>query len=300
MAQARRGGEPHLGEWRARAVLLEEMALAAMVEELKAAMPQRPSVAILGGTQLHNDLSRPFIEQLGRTFGERLRGKVNFITGGNLGVQGLFTKSLGPKEDFESLVYHFLPKGTELPSGDDSSFPCPFGTELAAGSNWAERNSLIAQIANVVIVIEGGPGAAGEVTEAFKRTATYLLSLEEASKSLAQANCLAEDGGPLILCVRWTGGAAGGMSFGEGVEQVQVPPEAFLPHSIATEDEWKSLQDKRECERAPSAIVGMVAKFLGVETTEPNRAAKTERTEYEEDEDPAPEAARDAKKQRTK
>ena len=153
---------------------------------------------------------------------------MNFITGGNLGVQGLFTKSLGPKEDFESLVYHFLPKGKELPSGDDSSFPCPFGTELAAGSDWAERNSLIAQIANVVIVIEGGPGAAGEVTEAFNRTATYLLSPEEASKSLAQANCLAEDGGPLILCVRWTGGAAGGMSFREGAERQQVPPEAFL------------------------------------------------------------------------
>ena len=276
-----------------RAVLLEEMALAAMVEKLKAAMPQRPSVAILGGTQLQNHLSEHFIEQLGRTFGERLRGKVNFITGGNLGVQGLFTKSLGPKEDFERLVYHFLPKGKELPSGDDSSFPCPFGTELAAGSNWAERNSLIAQIANVVIVIEGGPGAAGEVTEAFNRTATYRLSQEEASKCLAQANCLAEDGGPLILCVRWTGGAAGGMSFGEGVEQVQVPPEG-------QEDGWKSLQDKRECERAPSAIVGMVAKFLGVETTEPNRAAKTQRPEYEEDKDPAPEAARAAKKQRIK
>ena len=159
-----------------------------MVEELKAAMPQRPSVAILGGTQLHNDLSRPFIEQLGRTFGERLRGQVNFITGGNLGVQGLFTKSLGPKEDFERFVYHFLPKGKELPSGDHSSFPCPFGTELAAGSDWAERNSLIAQIANVVIVIEGGPGAAGEVTEAFTRTATYLLSPEEASECLAQGN----------------------------------------------------------------------------------------------------------------
>ena len=269
-----------------------------MVEELKAAMPQRPSVAVLGGTQLHNDLSRPFIEQLGRTFGERLRGKVNFITGGNLGVQGLFTKSLGPKEDFESLVYHFLPKGKELPSGDDSSFPCPFGREVAAGSDWAERNSLIAQIANVVIVIEGGPGAAGEVTDAFNRTATYRLSPEEASKSLAQANCLAEDGGPLILCVRWTGGAAGGMSFGEGAERQQVPPEVFLRPSIATEDEWESLQDKRECERAPSAIVRMVAKFLGVETTEPNRDAKTERTEHGEDKDPAPEAAQAAKKQR--
>ena len=262
----------------------------ATVEEMKDAMPQRPSVAILGGTQLHNDLSRPFIEQLGRTFAERLRGKVNFITGGNLGVQGLFTKSLGPKEDFESLVYHFLPKGKELPSGDHSSFPCPFGTELAAGSDWAERNSLIAQIANVVIVIEGGPGAAGEVTEAFNRTATYRLSPEEASKCLAQANCLAEDGGPLILCVRWTGGAAGGMSFREGAERQQVPPEAFLRPSIATEDEWKSLQDKRECERAPSAIVEMVAKFLGVETTEPNT--------YPGDEDTAPGEARDAKKQR--
>ncbi len=79
-----------------RAVLLEEMALAAMVDKLKAAMPQRPSVAILGGTRLHNDLSRPLIEELGRTFAERLRGKVNFITGGNLGVQGLFTKSSHP------------------------------------------------------------------------------------------------------------------------------------------------------------------------------------------------------------
>ena len=240
-------------------------------------MPQRPSVAILGGTQLHNDLSRPFIEQLGRTFGELLRGKVNFITGGNLGVQGLFTKSLGPKEDFESLVYHFLPKGKELPSGDNSSFPCPFGTELAAGSDSAERNSLIAQIANVVIVIEGGPGAAGEVTEAFTRTATYLLSPEEASECLAQANCLAEDGGPLILCVRWTGGAAQGMSFGESV--CRIPPDAFLRHPIATVEEWKSLEDPSERGRAPSAMVDMVARFLDVETLKSNRAAKKRRTE---------------------
>ena len=271
-----------------------------MVEELKAAMPQRPSVAILGGTQLHNDLSRPFIEQLGRTFGKRLRGKVNFITGGNLGVQGLFTKSLGPKEDFQDLVYHFLPKDTKLPSGADSSFPCPFGTELVAGSDWTQRNRLLAGTADVVVVIEGGEGVAFEATEAFKRTPTYKSRQGEASKSLAQANCLAEDGGPLILCVRWTGGAAGGMSFREGAERQQVPPEAFLRPSIATEDEWRSLQDKSECERAPSAIVGMVEKFLGVVTTEPSRSATRERTEYEEDEDPAAEAARDAKKQRTK
>ena len=85
------------------------------------------------------------------------------------------------------------------------------------------------------------------------------------------------------------------MSFREGAERQQVPPEAFLRPSIATEDEWKSLQDKRECERAPSAIVGMVEKFLGKK-----RSATRERTEYEEDEDPAAEAARDAKKQRTK
>ena len=176
-----------------------------MVEELKAAMPQRHSVAILGGTQLHNDLSRPFIEQLGRTFGECLRGKVNFITGGNLGVQGLFTKSLGPKEDFEGLVYNFLPKGKELPSGDDSSSPCPFGTELAAGSDFAQRNRLLARTADVIVVIEGGEGVAFEATEAFKRTPTYKRSQEEASKSLAQGNRLAADGGPLILCARWTG-----------------------------------------------------------------------------------------------
>ena len=234
-----------------------------MVEELKAAMPQRPSVAILGGTQLHNDVSRPFIEQLGRTFGKRLRGKVNFITGGNLGVQGLFTKSLGPKEDFQDLVYHFLPKDTKLPSGADSSFPCPFGRELAAGSTWAQRNRLVAQTADVIIVIEGGPGAAREATEAFMRTAT--------SKSLSQ--------GPLILCVRWTGGAAAGTSFGEGVEQVQVPPDAFLRHPIATVEELKSLEDARERGGAPSAIVDMVARFLDVETLEPNRAAKKRRTE---------------------
>ena len=148
-----------------------------------------------------------------------------------------------------------------------------------AGSNWPERNSLIAQTADVFIVIEGGPGAAREATEAFMRTATYLHSLEEASKSLAQANRLAEDGGPLILCVRWTGGAAGGMSFGEGVEQVQVPPDAFLRHLFATVEEWKSLEDERERGRAPSAIVDMVARFLDVETLEPNSAAKKRRTE---------------------
>ena len=116
-----------------------------------------------------------------------------------------------------------------------------------------------------------------EATEAFKRTRTYNRSQEEASKSLAQANRLPEDGGPLILCVRWTGGAAAGTSFGEGAEQMQVPPDAFLPHPIATEDEWKSLQDERECGRAPSAIVEMAARFLGVETLKPNRAAKKPR-----------------------
>ena len=95
-----------------------------MVEELKAAMPQRPSVAILGGTELHSKLSEPFIKQLGWTLGQRLKDRVNFITGGNPGVQGLFTESLGLKEEFETLVYHFLPEGTELPGGADSPFPC--------------------------------------------------------------------------------------------------------------------------------------------------------------------------------
>ena len=82
-----------------------------------------------------------------------------------------------------------------------------------------------------------------------------------------------------LLLVIVQGHAAGGMSFREGAERQQVPPEAFLRPSIATEDEWKSLQDKRECERAPSAIVEMVARFLDVETLEPNRAAKKRRTE---------------------
>ena len=120
---------------------------------------------------------------------------------------------------------------------------------------------MVAQIADVIIVIEGGPGAAREATEAFMRTAT--------SKSLSQ--------GPLILCVRWTGGAAAGTSVGEGV--CPIPPDAFLRHPIATVEEWKSLEDERERGRAPSAIVDMVARFLDVETLEPNRAAKKRRTE---------------------
>ena len=91
---------------------------------MKAAMPRRPSVAILGGTKLYSELSEPFIKQLGWTLGQRLKDRVNFITGGNPGVQGLFTESLGLKEEFETLVYHFLPEGTELPGGADSPFPC--------------------------------------------------------------------------------------------------------------------------------------------------------------------------------
>ena len=130
-----------------------------------------------------------------------------------------------------------------------------------AGSNWPERNSLIAQTADVFIVIEGGPGAAGEATEAFMRTTT--------SESVSQ--------GPLLLCVRWTGGAARGMSFPGS--DCCIPRGAFLQHRIATDAEWKSLEDPSKRERAPSAIADMIERFLDEKALEPHRDAKRRRTE---------------------
>ena len=265
--------------------MLEEIAapsnlpqhLVDVMEKLKGRMAQRHSVAILGSVKLRHKFSQAFIEALGHAFGTRLKSQVNFITGGNPGVQELFTKSLGPEEDFKDLVYHFLPKGAHLPDGCDQ--PCSVGTKLVAGDDWAERNLLLANIADVAVVIEGGPGAVFEATQAFKRTQTFQRSLDEASESLALEDQLAAEGGPLILCVQWTKGAAGGTSF----EGTSIPCLAFLRHPKATAEEWGSLKDEGKRGRTPDAIVDIVDRFLKC----PLSATSTSGVKRNRDEDSA-------------
>jgi len=62
-------------------------------------------------------------------------------------------------------IFHVLPHG---------DLPWDYGTTLFAGSDMEERREILARLADVFIVVEGGPGTAHEATVALMRTAVVI------------------------------------------------------------------------------------------------------------------------------
>eukprot|EP00927_Polykrikos_kofoidii_P086421 TRINITY_DN9680_c1_g1_i1.p1 TRINITY_DN9680_c1_g1~~TRINITY_DN9680_c1_g1_i1.p1 ORF type:complete len:995 (-),score=225.30 TRINITY_DN9680_c1_g1_i1:52-2934(-) len=190
---------------------LEEGVESITAKDIARHLPLGLRVCILGGTSFEHPASETLVKALGRAFAERLAGRVVVLTGGMPGVQQTFATTLGGS--FPALV-HLLPKGSSSGFG--------VGTDLQAGATLLERMAMFEQLGDVYILVEGGPGAAGEAMAAFNR-------------------------GAIVLPMMSTGGASSGM--------FNVPAGVLQRPTCVTEEQWSCLGGKV----APEVVAATVA-----------------------------------------
>eukprot|EP00927_Polykrikos_kofoidii_P047252 TRINITY_DN41371_c0_g1_i1.p1 TRINITY_DN41371_c0_g1~~TRINITY_DN41371_c0_g1_i1.p1 ORF type:complete len:360 (+),score=45.08 TRINITY_DN41371_c0_g1_i1:215-1294(+) len=196
----------------------EELASSSAPDPISQLLPSGPRVCILGGTAFKDPANEVFVKALGQAFAEKLTDRVVVLTGGMAGVQRTFATTLG--NAFPALV-HLLPIGQASHFG--------VGKDINAGGTLEERMAIFAQIGDIYITVEGGPGVAKEAAAAFKRNA-------------------------LVLPVMSTGGASSGM--------FDFPTNAFERPAFATEHQWACLREKRPPKIAAEALVDIITQYL--------------------------------------
>jgi predicted Rossmann-fold nucleotide-binding protein len=149
-----------------------------------AQMPAGPRLAVVGSTSFYKDDS----ESLCRAISHQLaqRQDLVLITGGMTGVGQAFAEAaiecrghLGMTEN----VYHLLPRGVT---------PCKRGITLHAGADYDDRRELLGRVADIYLVIEGGPGTEHEVSVASSRGVPIIavaISGGHAAECYAQLTC---------------------------------------------------------------------------------------------------------------
>ena len=136
------------------------------LNELAAELPDGPRVAILGSTSFFDPLSAAISTALGEALAEK--SEVVLLTGGVSGVGQAFGTAFFEARErlgLEPKVFHLLPAGMD---------PCGYGVTYAAGSSMAERRVLLASLASIYVVIEGGPGTVHESEVALARGASLV------------------------------------------------------------------------------------------------------------------------------
>ncbi len=134
--------------------------------EVAATLPARPRLAVLGSSAFWHTGSASLCGAVGRRLAE-VDGLV-LLTGGVPGVGEAVGRAFDAARrgrNEPSLVYHVLPRG---------AWPWDYGTTLFAGEDMAERREVLGRLAEVYVVVEGGPGTAHEASVARKRSALVL------------------------------------------------------------------------------------------------------------------------------
>jgi hypothetical protein len=142
-----------------------------VVKRLKADLPQRPIVCILGSTVFSIQKDEGIVSGLASSLASF---PFTFITGGMPGVQETFAKNIGDP----TRLFHLRPLGRG--SGFEK------GTDLFVGHDEDYKKAVLAAIGDIYITIEGGPGVAKEASAAFQRGALILplISSGGASKGM--------------------------------------------------------------------------------------------------------------------
>lgn len=182
-----------------------------------------PRLCILGGQAFHDPLSGHLVKAVAALCASRLANTVVVLTGGMKGVQDTFARAMGPAP----LSVHLLPVGQESGFG--------VGRDVSAGSTLGERMAIYAEIGDVYLTFEGGPGVAKEAAAAVQRGAT-------------------------VLPVVWTGGASGG--------KFNFPLEALDCPCGCAADVWKLICDKGERQEnelvrtTAEAVITIIAELV--------------------------------------
>ncbi len=136
------------------------------LNDLAAKLPEGPRVAILGSTSFFDPLSEAISIALGQALAEK--SEVVLLTGGVSGVGQAFGTAFFEARErlgLEPKVFHLLPAGMDA---------CGYGVTYSAGSSMAERRVLLASLASIYVVIEGGPGTVDESEVAVGRGASLV------------------------------------------------------------------------------------------------------------------------------
>lgn len=172
-------------------------ALCTAVEEQ---LPSGPRICILGGKQFTDPNSEPLVKALAQLLAAPLaKSNAVVLTGGMPGIQATFAHELN-KAGFGQIV-------NLLPLGEQSNYG--LGEDLVAGLSLEERMGVFAQIGQIYISVEGGPGVAKEARQAQQR-------------------------GAFVLPLMSTGGASGGQ-FGFPAAALEAPSFAAAEWPILKE-----------------------------------------------------------------
>mmetsp|Transcript_11694 Transcript_11694/g.24444 ORF Transcript_11694/g.24444 Transcript_11694/m.24444 type:complete len:239 (-) Transcript_11694:556-1272(-) len=188
-------------------------------------------LAVFGSVDLHDVReSEALCRAVGYALGQRLPG-LTVVTGANAAVHDIvarsFRRAVESTTGTKARLYHLAPVG----------FRCGFdhGEVLVAGTDMAERRSLLARCADVAVSVEGGPGTADEMSNAWL-WGTKLIPLGR------------------------SGGASAGM--------FDAPSDKSMRPDYIDEDCWEALWDK-------SVDVGDSASAVAdlVESLEPKESS---------------------------
>lgn len=145
---------------------MESEMLDSEAAEVAAMLPAGSRVAIIGSNSYWHAASEETCAALGRSLA-RLNRLV-LVTGGVSGVaEGVGRSFCSAREGLgrQADVFHLLPRG---------SWRCDYGETVRAGSDMSERREILGRVAEVYVMVEGGPGTAHEASVARARSATVI------------------------------------------------------------------------------------------------------------------------------
>jgi len=170
----------------------------AKAASLRATLDAQQLVCVLGSVTFSHAHSSALVVALAQSLERTLPPTTKFVTGGMDGVQKTFATNCTDGSRVLNL----------LPEGQSSGYSV--GLDVHAGADLNERKVVFAQLGDVYVTVEGGPGVAQEARDASAR-------------------------GAIVVPMMRTGGASSGM-FG-------FPAEALAVHPEASARQWELLQD---------------------------------------------------------
>lgn len=179
--------------------------IAAEVLRVQHALPVGRYLGVLGSQEFWGEDSELICEQIGIRLAA-ITG-LGLITGGVAGVGEAIGRSFAARRKSlatNAAVFHILPRG---------DIAWDYGTTLFAGEDMHERREILAEVADVYLCVEGGPGTAhearmvvgaGKVLVPLARTGGVAeklfaelrcpaLVLEQSWSKLADSQCSMED-----------------------------------------------------------------------------------------------------------
>ncbi|MEM8603106.1 MAG: hypothetical protein AAGF24_04650 [Cyanobacteria bacterium P01_H01_bin.121] len=138
-----------------------------MSTELESHFSTPKRLGILGSMSFANPFTETICNQLGRYLADY--SDLIVLTGGVAGIPEAVSRSLWQQRQTVitggTSVYHIQPKGFE---------PWDYGTNLTAGSTMEARRKILATLAPVYLLLEGGHGAQQEATWALQQGALLI------------------------------------------------------------------------------------------------------------------------------